>query len=140
MTTTERPPQRTTWRKAIAEAAKVQPVELPPFDGYGMGTLRTKATAHGRFATLKRKLARGALIEGGVVEWALWHQPDGLPVLVAAFCMPFEPDQESVAATLSLLKGWLVDEWTPELAKTAVSEQAGAKLVKDFPSHSVSGS
>jgi hypothetical protein len=140
MTTTERPMRRTTWLKAIAEAARLQRVELPSFDGFGMGTLRTATTANSRFATLKRRLGRGANVDVDGVEWALWRQIDDLPVLVAAFCEPLEPNQESVAATLSLLKGWLVDEWTPDQAKSAVNEQPGAKPVRDFPPHSVSGS
>jgi len=47
-----------------------------------------------------------------------------------------KPEHESVATTLSLLKGWLVDQWTPEQAKGAVSKHPGAQPVKDPPPRS----
>jgi len=106
-TMTDRP-QRQTWLSAIAEAAELQRLELPPFDGYGMGALRS-AKASGRFVTLKRRIGRAGKAEVDGVEWALWHQPDDLPVLVAVFRDPLEPEQERVAVTLSLLK---VGLWT----------------------------
>ena len=61
------------------------------------------------------------------------NQPDDVPVLVAAFRDQLEPEHESVAATLSLLKGWLVDQWTPEQAKEAVSKHPRAQPVKNPP-------
>jgi len=128
--------QQQTWLCAIAEAAKRQHLELPPFDGYGMGALRSAMTASGRFVTLRRRIGRAARAEFDGVEWALWNQPDDLPVLVAAFRDQLEPEHESVAATLSLLKGWLVDQWTPEHAKGAVSKHPGAQTVKDPPPRS----
>ena len=128
--------QRQTWLSAIAEAAKHQQLELPPFDAFGMGALRSATTASGRFATLGRRIGRGARAEFDGVEWALWHQPDDVPVLVAAFRDQLEPEHESVVATLSLLKGWLVDQWTPEQAKEAVSKHPRAQPVKNPPAKS----
>ena len=125
--------QQQTWLSAIAEAATLQRLELPPFDGYGMGALRSALTASGRFVTLKRRIGGASKADGDGVEWALWHQSDDLPVPVAAFRDQLEPEQESVAATLSLLKGWLVDQWTPDEAKEAVSMHPGAQAVKDPP-------
>ncbi|HVA51226.1 MAG TPA: hypothetical protein VNH11_33095 [Pirellulales bacterium] len=123
---------RKTWLGAIAEAATLQRIELPAFDRYGMGAVRSTTTANGRFVTLKRRIGTAANTEGGV-EWALWHQPDDYPVLVAAFRDRRQPAEESVGATLSLLKGWLVDQWTPDEAKGAVRKHPGAQPVKDPP-------
>jgi hypothetical protein len=67
------------------------------------------------------------------VEWALWQQQDDLTVLVAAFRAPLEPEAESVTATLSFLKGWLVDQWTPTETTAAVSKHPGAQPVQDPP-------
>jgi hypothetical protein len=125
--------QQQTWLSAIAEAAKLQRLELPAFDQYGMGALRSATTATGRFVTLKRVLGSAAKAKGDGVEWALWHQPDGLPVLVAAFRDPLEPEHERVALTLPLLKGWFVDQWSPDEAKGAVSKHPGVQPVKDPP-------
>jgi hypothetical protein len=122
-----------TWLSAIAEAAKGERLPLPAFEAYGMGAMRSATTASGRFATLKRRLGPSVKAERDGVEWALWHQPDDLPVLVAAFRDPLEPDQESISATLALLKGWLVDEWTPDEAKRTVSKHPEAQVVKEPP-------
>jgi hypothetical protein len=50
-TMTGRSPQK-TWLGAIDEAARLQGLELPSFNGYGMGALRSATTASGRFVTL----------------------------------------------------------------------------------------
>src|SRR5438445_5097680 len=101
--------RQSTWLSALAEAAKVQGVELPSFDGYGMGALRSATTADGRFVTLKRRFVPADQAEVDGVEWALWCEEDAIPVPVVAFREPLRPKQENVATTLSLLKGWLVD-------------------------------
>src|SRR5262249_37192796 len=99
--------RRQTWLNAVAEAAKLQDVELPPFDEFGMGALRSTATRDGRFVTLKKRIAPRSSGESTGVEWALWHQVADRPVLVGAFRESLEPGPEGVATTLSLLKGWL---------------------------------
>src|SRR5262245_35116057 len=91
--------QQQTWLGTLAEVAKVQGFALPPFDQSGMGALRS-ATVRGRFVTLKRVLGPVAKAKGDGVEWALWHQPDELPLLVAAFRDPLEPEKQRVALTL----------------------------------------
>jgi len=125
-----------TWLSAIVEAARRQQLEFPSFDGYGMGTMRSATTASGRFVTLKRRIRRAGRADVDGVEWALWNKPEDLPVLVAAFRDRLEPEDNSVAATLSLLKGWLLDQWTPDQAKVAVSKHPGAQPVKEPPSRS----
>ncbi len=130
-TTTDRSQQQ-TWLSAIAETAKRQQVELPLFDQYGMGALRCATTATGRFVTLKRRKP-SPKADGDGVEWAFWHQRDDLPVLIAAFRDALDPKPESVAATFSLLKGWLLDEWTPEQAKRSVSKHPGVQPAQDPP-------
>ena len=118
-------PQQRTWLRALAEAAKLQHLELPPFDQYGMGALRSATTAGGRFVTLKRLLRPAAKAKGHGVEWALWHEPDEVPVLVVVFRDSLEPEQESVAVTLALLKGWLVDQWIPEVMDQNILKTKG---------------
>jgi hypothetical protein len=133
-TITEQSEQR-TWLHAVAEAAHLQRVELPRFDSYGMGALRSGSTASGRFVTLKRRIvSTAAENELGGIEWALWQQPADFPILVAAFRESLEPEMHNVAATLALLKGWLVDEWTLEHMKQAVSKHPGAQPIKEPPS------
>ncbi len=125
--------QRRTWLSALAEAARLQQVNLPSFDGYGMGALRSATTASGRFVTLKRRLVPADKAEVEGVEWALWRQQDDRSVLVAAFREPLEPNQENVTTTLALLKGWLVDEWTPDEAKGAVGKHPRSQAIKEPP-------
>lgn len=136
MKTTPDRPRQQTWLGALAEAAQHQRVSLPPFTEYGMGALRSAVIASGRFVTLKRLVGRAANAEVDGVEWALWHEPDDFPVVVAAFREPPEPNQESVVVTLSFLKGWLVDQWTADEAKKAVSKHPRAQPIKDPPPRS----
>lgn len=124
---------RKTWLNAIAAAAKLNGFELPPFDGYGMGALRSATTSSGRFVTLKRRMGCAAAAGGEGVEWALWHEPHGLPQLVAAFRDALDPEPKSVAATLSLIKGWLMDERMPDEMTDAVRKHPGSQTVKQPP-------
>jgi hypothetical protein len=130
--TTEHPRQQ-SWLKAIAQAAKEQGVSLPSFTGHAMGSARSVSVADGRFITFKRRLVPTARAEVDGVEWTLWREQDDLPVPVAAFREPLEPKQENVATALSLLKGWLVDGWTPEEAKAAVRTHPRAQPVEERP-------
>jgi hypothetical protein len=122
-----------TWLSAIANAAKLQRIELPSFDAYGMGALRSTTTASSRFVTLKRRIVSADQAEVDGVEWALWRVQDDLPVPVAAFREPLQPKQENVTAVLSLLKGWLIDGWTPDEAKAVVSKHPRAQAVREPP-------
>lgn len=124
---------RQTWLRAIADAARGQRIELPAFGQYGMGALRSATTASGRFATLKRRLENGTTADDEGVEWALWQEAGELPEVIAAFGDRRWPADDTIATTFSLLKGWLVDQWTPDEAKRAVSKHPGARLVKPPP-------
>jgi hypothetical protein len=85
---------------------------------------------------LKKRIAPAASGEADGTEWALWHQVEDRPVLVAAFRESLEPGPEGVAVTLSLLKGWLVDEWTPVEAKGAIGKHPGAQAIVEPPPRS----
>jgi hypothetical protein len=122
-----------TWLTAIAEAAKEQGISLPPFHAQGMGNARSVILADGRYITFKRRLVPAAQAEVDGVEWALWLEQDDLPTLIAAFRETLVPKQEIVNDTLSLLKGWLVEGWTPAEAKLAVGRHRGAQVVEELP-------
>ena len=134
---TERPQQR-AWLSAIAEAAKEQGILLPPFTGHGMGSARSVKTRDGRFITFKRRLVPTAQAEIDGVEWTLWLEKEDLPRPIAAFREPLEPKQETVAGALSLLKGWLLDAWTPDEAKLAVAQHPRSHIVEEVPAPSTS--
>jgi len=124
--------QKQTWLSALAEAAKEQGFELPTYDVYGMGSLRSVTTLGNRFVTLKRLLRRGKSEFDGV-EWALWQQLDEQPLLVACFRDALEPKHESVELTLKLVKGWLVDEWSADETRRAVAGNPGTQSVQPPP-------
>jgi hypothetical protein len=130
--TTENPRQQ-SWLSTIAEAAKEQGFSLPSFTGHGMGSARSVKLADGRFITFKRRLVPEAQAEVDGIEWTLWREQDNLPMPVAAFREPVQPRQENVTAALSLLKGWLVDGWTPDEAKAAVRKHPRAQVVEELP-------
>jgi hypothetical protein len=130
--TTETPRQR-SWLRAIAEAAREQGVSLPSFTGHAMGAARSLSVEDGRFITFKRRFLPASQAEADGIEWALWREQDNLPIPVAAFREPLEPKPENVATALRLLKGWLVDGWTPEEAKAAVTSHPRAQPVEEMP-------
>lgn len=51
------------------------------------------------------------------IEWTLWLEQDDIPTPVAAFREPVEPQPEDISRALKLLKGWLLDAWTPEFRR-----------------------
>lgn len=121
---------------AIAEAAKEQGVALPGFTRQAMGSASSTTLVDGRFVTFKRRLVSLAHAEVDGIEWTLWREQDDHPVRVAAFREPGEAKQENIATVLSLLKGWLVDGWTPDEAKAAVSKHPRALPVQSTTSSS----
>jgi hypothetical protein len=131
--TMSNPLRQQSWLPALAEAAKEQNLALPSFTGHAMGGARTVSVAGGRFVTFKRRLVPEdqAAIDG--IEWALWREQDDLPERIAAFREPLAPQRENVANTLSLIKGWLLDGWTPAEAKAAVGAHPHVQPVEDLP-------
>jgi hypothetical protein len=122
-----------SWLRVIAEAAKEQGVALPPFGGRGMGTARSGRLADGRFITFKRRLVLPARANVDGVEWTLWSEQDDLPVPIAVFREPQEPTRENVMTALALIKGWLIDGWTPDEARAAVGTHPRARPVEELP-------
>ena len=131
-TMTEKARQK-AWLSAIAEAATEQGIFLPPFTGHGMGSARSVKTGDGRFITFKRRLVPAAQAEVDGVEWTLWLEHEDRPKPIAAFREPLEPKQENVTSVLSLLKGWLIDAWTPDEAKLAVAQHPRSHAVEEVP-------
>jgi hypothetical protein len=134
MTTESCRPQ--SWLRAIAEAAKEQGVLLPSFTGHAMGSAQSVPVEQGRFITFKSRLVPAAQAEVDGVEWALWYAQDELPIPVAAFREPLEPKCENVTTALAIVKGWLLDGWTPEEAKAAVRTHPRAQPVEEMPPQS----
>jgi hypothetical protein len=126
-------PRQRSWLRSLAEAAKEQNVALPPFTGRAMAAARTPSVGGGRFVTFKRRLvpADQAGVDG--IEWALWLDQDDLPERIAAFREPVDPKPGDVANALALIKGWLLDGWTPAETKAAAGRHPRAQPVDDAP-------
>lgn len=118
-----------SWLKALAAAAAERAVPLPAFTAQGMGVARSAPVADGRFVTFKRRLVSEAEAEVDGIEWTLWHESSKSVEAVAAFRESQQPHPENVAAVLSLLSGWLVERWTADEAKAAVSTRPQAQPV-----------
>jgi len=123
----------TSWTtdRSLAEAAKEQAISLPPFTGHGMGTARTLSVAGGRFVTFKHRLVQNEQAEVDGIEWTLWREQDGLPLPVAAFREPLSPNGKNVSVALALIKGWLVDGWSPDTTRQAVEAHPRKQMVED---------
>ncbi len=116
--------QKPSWLKAIKDAANLQHIPLPLFKDAGMGSALCRAASGGRFVSFKRRLVSAKDANNDGVEWTLWLEEDDLPRMIAGFREPLTPAADRVAAVLSILKGWLLDQWTIETA-----EQVGANHV-----------
>lgn len=116
-----------SWLKALADTARAEGVPLPGFTGHAMGCART--VGEGRFATFKRRLVTEDLAETEGVEFTLWLEKEDRPIAVSAFREPSKPTEETLAGVFSLLKGWLVDGWTPKEAREAGAGHPRARSV-----------
>ena len=113
--------RQNSWLRSISQAAEAQHLSLPRITGLAMGSARTPTDPNGRFVTFKRRLVPDAQADLDGVEWGLWIDREEMPTRIAAFRESAVPTPANVAVVLSLLRGWLVEEWTPEQAKAAVS-------------------
>lgn len=112
-----------TWLQAVAEAAREQNIVLPPLSGQAMGTARMSDATGGRVVTFKRRLVPESQAAVDGVEWTLWLDQDDVPGLIAAFRKPAVPTPEDVQECLFVIKGWLIDQWTPDEAKAAIQRR-----------------
>jgi Zn-dependent peptidase ImmA (M78 family) len=128
--------RQSSWLSAIAEAAKEQRVQLPPFTGHEMGRVRTESTASGRFVTIKRRFVSATEAENDGVELTLWRTQDDLPLPVITFREPLHPNEKQIADVLSMLKRWLVDEATLDEARSAVGKRANVHVQEIAPARS----
>lgn len=109
---------------------------MPAFNVNGMGGARTTPDSDGRFITFKRRLVSIAQAEIDGVEWALWRMQDDLPKRVAAFREPLHPTPESIGLVITLLRGWLVDQWSPEKAQAEIGKHPRVQTVDEPPASS----
>lgn len=109
--------RKRSWLRAIREAAREQQVPLPAFSDCGMGTAICRSVTNRRFVSFKRRLVSAADAPNDGVEWTLWLQKEDHPTSVAVFREPLAAPPERVAAVLSILRGWLIDDWPVETAE-----------------------
>lgn len=133
MTTMTDQPRHADWLAAIEEAATLQGIGLPYFTAVGMGGVRSATTESGRFVTLKRRAIPDAEAATAGVVWTLWNELGSSPAPVAAFRESVHTTPDKVEAVLSILKGWLIDGWTPEKAKSEVGKHPNVLPVRDRP-------
>jgi len=116
-------PRRTTWLTAIREAANQRQIPLPRFTQAGMGSALCRSQNASRFVSFKRRLVNANEARNDGVHWTLWLEEHDVPSIVATFREPLVPTPDRVAATLSILQGWLIGDWTVEKAQQAAATQ-----------------
>ncbi|MGF1577946.1 MAG: hypothetical protein ACFCD0_01140 [Gemmataceae bacterium] len=112
-------PQR-FWLSEIAKAAATQGIPLPSFACSEVDHARTTNSDNNRAVTFQRRNDSVEVAEKEGIEWGLWTSKDDMPVPVATFHESIYPNDEAVSRVLAILKGWLVDDWTPDEATAAV--------------------
>jgi hypothetical protein len=126
-------PTYITWLQAIEDAAKERSIELPPFIRKPMGLARSMPTENGRYITVRYRLVPRAEAERDGVQWAL--RQEGNDSLDLAFRQSVTPEKETVASILTLLNGWLLENWSVERTRDsirqAVLRQNSDKLIKE---------
>jgi Zn-dependent peptidase ImmA (M78 family) len=125
--------QNPSWLRAIKDAANQQNIPLPPFTDAGMGSALCRGTSGERFISFKRRLVSVTDAVNAGVEWTLWLEENDQPTPIATFREPLTPDPDRVIATLSILRGWLVDQWTVKTAERTAAIHANARLVRIAP-------
>ncbi|HEV7221132.1 MAG TPA: ImmA/IrrE family metallo-endopeptidase [Pirellulales bacterium] len=119
---------RRSWIAAIDTLAAQEQIALPPMTDYGMGSLSWHDNLGDRLVSFKRRLVPLSEAERSGVEWSFWSSAENKPVCVASFRDAISPTDKRVAAVLSVLKGWLLDSWSPEQAKRVISQNSVQQL------------
>src|SRR5579872_1101716 len=126
-------PKHITWLQAIDDAAKERSINLPPFIRKPMGLAVTEPAGDGRFITVRYRLVPKAEAERDGIQWAL--RQEGNDSLDLAFRQPPIPEKDAVVSILTILKGWILDNWSIERARDsihqAVLRQNGDKLINE---------
>jgi hypothetical protein len=111
---------KTTWLKAIEDAARERAIKLPPFARKPMGLAVSEPTENGRFVTVRYRLVPKAEAERDGIQWAL--RQEGNDSLDLTFRQPADPQTEAVTAILDILKGWLLEDWSIERTRDTIRE------------------
>jgi hypothetical protein len=116
-----------SWPAAVVEASRALDVQLPNVVQQGMGCVLWRNSAGNRLVSFKRRfVARSAADDAGV-EWTLWHEKNDDPSAVFTFREPLQPTRERAEFVVSVLKGWLLDNWSDEVARSEVEKQPSWK-------------
>ncbi len=120
--------KKTSWLRALADAASEAQIPLPEFSDRGMGSAICRSADGGRFVSMKRRFVPANQATQAGVEWGLWCEQDDEPIPVAAFREPLSPTPERVAFMLSVLRGWLLEDWNVAQAENAAASHANATV------------
>src|SRR5271154_7008467 len=103
---------KTTWPSVIAEAAKAAGIALPQATQRGMGSVLWRNSAGNRFVSFRPLLGRPPDPKNARAHWSLWHDENDRPRSVLVFHVPLRPTSELAPQVASVLRGWLLDEWS----------------------------
>jgi hypothetical protein len=120
--------KKTSWLRALADAASAAQILLPEFSDCGMGSAICRIADGGRFVSMKRRFVPANQATQAGVEWGLWCDHAGESVPVAVFREPLNPTPERIAFMLSVLRGWLLDHWNVVQAENAAANHANATV------------
>jgi hypothetical protein len=126
-TPTDRPRIK-PWPAAVAEATHELHIQLPEVVQRAMGNVLWRSAAGDRLVSFKRRLVAPSAAEAAGVEWALWLEQDDDPSPVLTFRESLHPTRERAEFIVSVLKGWLVDKWSDEIATMEIEKHIGMKL------------
>lgn len=122
------PSPKTTWPAVIAEAATAAGTSLPQATQRGMGSVLWRNPAGDRFVSFRPLLGMPPDPKNARARWALWHDEKDRPRSVLVFHLPLRPVSELTPQVASVLRGWLLDQWTDQAAEQHVAAFAKVEI------------
>jgi hypothetical protein len=120
-----------TWPAVIAEATKA--AGLPQAAQRGMGSVIWRNVARDRFISFRPLLGKPPDSKNARALWSLWHDENDQPRSVLVFQVPLRPDTKLTSQVVSVLKGWLLDQWSDQTAEQHVAAFAKVEIPPEVP-------
>jgi hypothetical protein len=120
--------QSLSWTEAFQQAAAERNIQLPPCTSPRMGNPIWRNQGGDRFVSMKRRFVSANEAATNGIEWTLWTEEDDRPLPVAAFRESVNPRPDRVEFLLTVLNGWLFEQWTSEKLKQLGAQEIDVQV------------
>jgi Zn-dependent peptidase ImmA (M78 family) len=122
-----------TWPATVTQCAWYAGTVLPKATQRGMGSVEWRNDSGKRFVTFRPLFKASADRETARTRWTLWQAEtdSARPVLVLR--LPLQPSSETASQLVSLIDGWLAQDWTDRLANQHATAFADVEVPLPTP-------